>query len=379
MTRYFIPLTLFLLGCFAVISQLSGSQPPVVAEISLQEALSDQSGRFAKVEPGRTFDFPTDHGPHREFKTEWWYFTGNLKNDKGEHFGYQITLFRVGNLPPGSPENPSQWAAQSLFMGHIGLSDPARGKFYTRERLAREGVGLAGATENGKQIWLEDWEIRRLAEGWGLTARSDDLSLELTLTDVKPPTLQGDSGYSRKGPEERHASYYVSQTRLQTEGTLKIQDQMHSVSGTSWFDHEWSSEAMAEGLVGWDWFSLQFDDQTELMLYLLRYKDGRLEPASSGVLVGADGNKENLSLDQFQVKKLSETTVTSGNRYPSEWRITVPSEQLEIQVRPTMAEQEMTGRVPYWEGAVVITGERAGEAVSGRGFVELTGYTERQD
>jgi predicted secreted hydrolase len=374
MIRYLLIVALLLFASVFAITQFSQSRPAVVAGISLQEALSDKSGLFAKVVPGRKFQFPSDHGPHRDFKTEWWYFTGNLLDENGDHFGYQLTLFRVGNLPPGQPKSPSEWASQSLFMGHVGLSDTAREKFYTRERLGREGVGLAGALANGERVWLEDWEILRRPEGWELKAKSDDISLSLTLTDVKPPTLQGDSGYSRKGPDERHASYYVSQTRLETAGNLEIQGQTHSVSGFSWFDHEWSSEAMAEGLVGWDWFSLQLEDQTELMLYLLRYQDGRLEPASSGAFIRADGTKVHLALDQFEVVKLSETSVESGNTYPSKWRVRVPSEELEIEVQPTMAEQEMSGRVPYWEGAVLVEGHRAGKALSGRGFVELTGY-----
>jgi predicted secreted hydrolase len=374
MSRYLLLFGLFLLGCFAVIVQLSKSQPPVQAEISLQEALSDKSGKFAKVHPDCEFQFPADHGPHREFKTEWWYFTGNLSNESGDHYGYQLTLFRIGNLPPGPVDNPSEWASQSLFMGHLGLSDTTREKFYTRERLGREGVGLAGALVDGERVWLEDWEIQRQASGWSLKAASGDIAVELELQDVKPPTLQGDSGYSRKGPEPRHASYYVSQTRLETSGQVEVEGQTHWVSGLSWFDHEWSSEAMAEGLVGWDWFSLQLDDQTELMLYVLRYADGRLEPASSGAVIAADGTMTSLELDQFAVEKLSETRVGSGNLYPSHWRIKVPSEGLEIEVQPTMAEQEMTGRVPYWEGAVTVLGSRGGEAVKGRGFVELTGY-----
>lgn len=356
--------------------RLTDSPPPVQAEISLQEALSDKSGRFAEVTPGRSFQFPADHGPHRDYKTEWWYFTGNVSNEKGEPFGYQLTLFRVGNLTPGEEqENRSEWASQSLYMGHLGLSDVAREKFYTKERLGREGVGLAGALENGERVWLEDWEIRRKPSGWQLSAHSDGLELALELADTKPPVLQGEGGYSRKGPEPKHASYYVSQTRLETNGTISVDGVENRVSGSTWFDHEWSSEAMAEGLVGWDWFSLQLDDQSELMLYLLRYEDGRLEPASSGTLVAPDGTKQALKLSDFKVDSEETHKVESGNLYPSRWRVEVPSVGLELDVVPKMAEQEMIGRVPYWEGAVDVKGSRNGQPLEGRGFVELTGYS----
>jgi len=374
-TRYIVLFLIFLGCCLALMERLTVAPPPVQAEISLQEALSDKSGKFAEVTPGRSFRFPADHGPHREYKTEWWYFTGNLANEKGEQFGYQLTLFRVGNLIPSEQnENPSEWASQSLYMGHLGLSDVARERFFTRERLGREGVGLAGALENGERVWLEDWEIRRQPGGWELSARSDELELALKLADTKPPILQGEGGYSRKGPDSKHASYYVSQTRLKTSGLITVEGVEHRVTGASWFDHEWSSEAMAEGLVGWDWFSLQLNDQSELMLYLLRYEDGRLEPASSGTVVAPDGSKQALKLQDFVVESAETQKVESGNVYPSRWRVKVPPVGLQLEVVPKMAEQEMSGRVPYWEGAVKVEGSRNGQPIEGHGFVELTGY-----
>lgn len=379
MIRYVLVILFLLLGCLFVIEHLASSGPTVQAKITLQQALSDESGLFAHVLPGRQFSFPQDHGPHRQFKTEWWYFTGNLTAANGDDFGYQLTIFRIGNIPPGQSDNPSEWSSQSLYMGHLGLSDPAGNRFYTRERLGREGVGLAGALNEGERIWLEDWEIRREPTGWKLSAKSGEISLDLTLQDTKPPVLQGLKGYSRKGPEERHASYYVSQTRLDTTGRLNVEDKELEVSGTSWFDHEWSSEAMADGLVGWDWFSLQLDDKTEVMLYLLRYEDGRLEPASSGAFIDEKGNKTNLQLNEFKVEALASLRVKSGNTYPGRWRIEIPSRQLQLEVEPTMADQEMVGRVPYWEGAVRVRGNKGENSVTGRGFVELTGYSQGKD
>ena len=375
-------LSLLLAASAFTISYFSSTPKAVQAEISLQEALSDESGSFLPVLAGRGFEFPQDHGHHSGFKTEWWYFTGNLKDPAGERFAYQLTLFRVGLGQAKGSKNPSSWSTDSLFMGHLGLSRPSQSEFFTFERLSRESLGISGVKEAGEKIWLEDWVIERVEgakPGWRLRAKAQDpdrgeVEINLSLEDTKPPVLQGDGGYSRKGPKPEHASYYVSQTRLRTQGQMRIGGETFAVEGSSWFDHEWSSQAMAEGLVGWDWFSLQLDDETELMLYLLRYQDGRLEPASSGSLVGPEGQKRNLQLSDFQVETLAQYRSQSGSTYPSLWRITVPSEKIDIQVKPVMAEQVMTGRVPYWEGAVDVMGSKAGEDISGVGFVELTGY-----
>jgi len=186
--------------------------------------------------------------------------------------------------------------------------------------------------------------------------------------------LQGEGGYSRKGPESRHASYYVSQTRLNTSGSVSLDEETFQVSGLSWFDHEWSSEAMAEGLEGWDWFSLQLDDGTELMLYLLRYENGTLEPASSGTYVSAGGEARHLEVSQFTVTKTDQYKSAQGVTYPSRWNVSVPSLDLDLEVSPVLQDQEMSSGVPYWEGAVDVKGRKQDTPVSGQGFVELTGY-----
>ena len=359
--------------------RLSSPPAPVVASIDLQAALSDQRGQFKKVTPGRSFQFPRDHGEHPEFKTEWWYFTGNLEGADRSAFGYQLTLFRVGLSSPGQ-ENPSHWAANSLMMGHFALSNLEEKKFRSFERFSRRALGLAGIDNvQGPRIWLENWNIERRESSWQILAEAKteegrNFSIALQLEDTKPVVLQGDGGYSRKGPRTEHASYYVSQTRLATSGQLVFENETFQVTGNSWFDHEWSSEAMAEGLAGWDWFSLQLDDNTELMLYLLRYDDGRLEPASSGSYIDAQGQKTDLSLNDFSVEKLSEHRSPRGVVYPSRWNINVPSLKLSLDVVPRMADQEMTSGVLYWEGAVSVQGTRADSALDGSGFVELTGY-----
>ena len=377
-SRYLVLLLALGLSAYLVV-RLSSSPTPVTASIDLQAALSDQKGQFKEVKPGRTFEFPADHGEHPEYKTEWWYFTGNLQSDKEQAFGYQLTLFRVGLSSP-EQANPSQWAANSLMMGHFALSNLKEEKFRSFERFSRRALGLAGIDNAlGPQIWLENWKIERLESGWHLLAEAREeeaglFKIDLRMEDAKPVVLQGDGGYSRKGPGSEHASYYVSQTRLSTSGELVFEDKPFAVSGNSWFDHEWSSEAMAEGLAGWDWFSLQFEDNTELMLYLLRYDDGRLEPASSGSYINAQGSKTDLVLDDFSVEPLSEHRSPRGVVYPSRWKIKVPSLALELEVKPRMADQEMTSGVLYWEGAVTVQGKRGESELDGVGFVELTGY-----
>lgn len=351
-----------------LIARLQAAPPvPVRARVDLQQALSDSSGEFARVEPGHQLLFPQDHGEHPEFKTEWWYFTGNLQDQAGHEYGYQLTIFRTAATLPEAP-NSSAWTASDVLMGHFAVSDSESKSFHSFERLARRALGLSGIEPAARRIWLEDWEIRRLEEGdWQLKARQKDVAIELSLHPQKPVVLQGDRGYSRKGPQSHHGSYYASLTRLQTRGVVSLDGQEHRVEGLSWFDHEWSSEALAEGLVGWDWFSLHLDDGRDLMLYLLRYKDGRSEPASSGSLVDARGEKTHLDLDDFQVKVLDYHRSPRGVNYPSRWSVTVGEIKLEIE--PLLLDQEMDTTVAYWEGAVKVSGTQ-----NGRGFVEMTGY-----
>lgn len=352
--------------------------PPIRASVNLREALSDTEGVYSTVTPGRAFRFPEDHGEHPGFKTEWWYFTGNLADAEGRPYGYQLTFFRSG-LPQ---QGQGPWAASDVMMAHFAVSDPQRQAFYPYERLARRALGLSGVESGPSQplrVWLENWSLERDDQGWRLEASETlpggkPLRLSLLLTESKPPILQGDGGYSRKGPKSEHSSYYVSLTRLASEGTLQLGERTLPVTGWSWFDHEWSSTPMAPGLVGWDWFSLQLDDGWELMIYMLRYEDGRVEAASSGTLVDPQGKSQHLPLSAFSVEVLERHTSPRGVLYPSGWRLRLPQEQLELTVQPRMKDQEMSSSVSYWEGAVTVQGQRQGRPIQGSGFVEMTGY-----
>lgn len=377
MKRFFYAASLLSLLLIAFIWQLSRPRGEAVsASISLQEALSSGGSEFAEVRPGRTFSFPADHGPHPDYKTEWWYFTGNLQDGAGRGFGYELTLFRIG-VHSRHGTNPSEWNADSLMMGHLAVSNPLESQFYQEERFSRAADGLAGFLADAKMIWLEDWTVERQAGGWTLKARTGnkpEVVLQLHLKDTKPPVLEGDGGYSRKGPFPQHASYYVSQTRLETAGNLTIGESSYAVEGVSWFDHEWSSEPLAKELVGWDWFSLQLSDNTEIMIYLLRSKDGTVQPWSSGSYIDSTGTKTEIKQQDFQLVATSNHLSPSGRTYPSQWRLVLPKQGLNLEIAPTMLDQELHTRVVYWEGAVSISGEKNGRPLDGEGFVELTGY-----
>jgi predicted secreted hydrolase len=370
------------LGVALMMTSCSQAPAKITAGIDLGQALSDETGSFATVVPGRPFLFPADHGEHPEYKTEWWYFTGNLREESGRAYGYQLTFFRSGLPSPEGPRSQSSWSPRDVMMAHFAISDPQEGQFYPFERFARRSLGLSGVKSDaqGVSVWLEDWRMDRGPDGtWVLVARDKmpdgtPLKLALRLSEQKPPVLQGQDGYSRKGPKPEHASYYVSLTRLTTEGEVTFGERAVPVKGLSWFDHEWSSAAMAPGLAGWDWFSLQFDDGWELMIYLLRYEDGRLEPASSGSLIAPDGSKTPLALKDFEVEVGDRHRSPRGIDYPSAWTVRIPSQNIVLRLTPRLADQEMASGVPYWEGAVVVEGERAGRAALGSGFVEMTGY-----
>ena len=233
-------------------------------------SLPAASGEFERVTGPMDLQFPRDHGAHPDTQTEWWYATGNLDGPDGERYGFQLTFFRRALLGVDLREaRGSAWGADQVYMAHFTLTDRENQQFYAYERLERGAVGLAGATgEGGMDVWLHDWKVMQTgADHYQLTAAEGGVRLELEMKDRKGPVLQGDRGYSRKGPEEGNASTYISQTRLETVGTLAIDGRQMQVQGLSWMDHEFSTSALSPGQIGWDWFSIQLDDGSELMMY----------------------------------------------------------------------------------------------------------------
>jgi len=334
---------------------------------------------FTSARPGRAFSFPADHGPHPDFQTEWWYYTGNLATADGRRFGYQLTFFRRTLKPPTEhQERSSAWAAEQVYMAHFAVTDVQGKRHQPFERFSRGAAGLAGAKSLPYTVWLEDWRVEQEGEDPGtlrMLAAQDDVAIDFHLVDRKGPTLQGDGGYSQKGPDPGNASYYYSQTRLETSGTVRLGDGVYGVEGWSWMDHEFSTSALAPEQVGWDWFALQFDNGYDLMVFQIRRSDGTVDPFSSGTLIGPEGDKQSLSLEDFEIGiRATWRSPQTGVVYPSRWRVAVLDAGLDIEIEPYLADQELDVSYAYWEGAVRFQGQRAGEAVSGEGYVELTGY-----
>jgi predicted secreted hydrolase len=354
---------------------LSKAATPRVSSFS--DLLSQGDADFARALKPQKFSFPFDHGAHNLYRTEWWYFTGNLENPDGRKFGYELTFFRFA-LSAKPQSSRSVWRNNQLYMAHLTLTDVKENRFYTDERFSRAGNELAGAADNKYHVWLYDWSATAQGESdfpLRLRAKSDQFAIDLLLNTQKSPVLQGEQGLSRKSAEPGNASYYYSYTRLSTQGTLSIAGINHSVSGNSWMDREWSTSSLSKEQIGWDWFALQFSDNSELMFYQLRRKDGQQDSNSAGSFVLADSTKVPLKIQDVTIKVL-DTWRSPHSRisYPSQWRLSVPSRKLEIDIVPLINDQELNVSFRYWEGAVRVDGTKNGKTVSGQGYVELTGY-----
>lgn len=376
------PLRLLLLsGCVAIIS-CADPDARESAPLSVNALLrDDQSSGFTKALEPVPFDFPADHGAHPSYRLEWWYITGNLDSADGRRFGFQFTLFR--NALDAQPvSSPSRWATNQVYLAHLALTDADQNRFYNDERYSRGALGLAGIDAFPFRAWLEDWRIDAAGNNvcdacfeTRLSAKSHSFGLDLLLRNLKAPVLHGDAGLSRKSNTPGNASYYYSYSRLQTQGELSLEGRTYQVSGESWFDHEWSTSALEETQSGWDWFSIQLSDNTELMLFQLRHRDDPRQNYFYGTLIDSRGNAGQLSGKDFSI----ETTGTwsspgSGATYPAGWKISIPAHDIELALTPLMAAQEMDQSFRYWEGAVDASGIRSGRPLSGRGYVELTGY-----
>ncbi len=349
----------------------------------LSELLSDQGleGYAQAIEP-RQFVFPADHGPHPDFRNEWWYLTGNLDGKEGARFGFEFTIFRFSLVPPGTDitGDASAWRSNQVYIGHFAITDASARQFYVAQRYSRGGLGLAGAAAEPFHVWLDDWSIAAARPDsdaiWRLRASDRKIALNLTLMPQKQPVLNGVNGLSQKAAMAGNASYYYSISRLQTNGTVQIGDNVFEVDGLSWLDREWGSSALSSDQEGWDWYALQLSDGSDLMFYNLRRNDGSQDVHSAGTLTLADGTAVYLSRDDFIVEVLDTWQSPQGGRYPVAWRIAVPQYGLKLKIEPLLDAQELVTTVRYWEGAVDVSGERDGMPIMGRGYVELTGYAE---
>lgn len=373
----------------------------VRATISAVEAMSGEvEGYLRAVEP-REFRFPDDHGPHPGYRTEWWYFTGNLEDEDGRRFGYQLTFFRNEVAPPlgdpdllggdvsvtveeaspdgGATARTSAWATRDVYMAHFAVTDVEGGDFHAFDRFARGAMGLAGARARPFHVWLEGWELRAVDDDRDfpsrLRASDGEVAIDLVLEAGKPPVLQGIDGLSPKGPEPGNASYYYAHTRMPTRGTIRIGEATYSVHGNSWMDREWGTSALGEDQEGWDWFSIQLSDGAEVMFWQLRTRVMGAERFAEGAVVEPDGERRYVHRDQARLEVLDHwTSPRDGTRYPARWRLQITGEDVDLEISPLLADQEMNLAVRYWEGAVRVHGTRAGRSVDGYGYVEMTGY-----
>jgi len=335
---------------------------------------------FARATEPRAFHFPADHGPHPEFRNEWWYWTGNLLTTEGRDFGFELTIFRTALAPDQDAQRASAWAPRDIYMAHFTLSDIAAGRFHAFERTSRGALDLAGAKAAPWRMWVLDWSAVGpddpiAALPLHLRAADGDISIDLSLEQGKPTVLEGDRGLSKKGPEPDNASYYYSLTRMPTSGTITAGGERFEVRGESWMDREWSTRALSSEQIGWNWFALRLDDGRELMFFHLRRRDGKKDAWSSGTLVDRDGTPRSLGADDVTVEPIGLwTSPHSHIDYPASFRLAAPAVGLDLRVLPLLADQELDMTFRYWEGAVRVEGTAGGKPAKGRGYLELTGY-----
>lgn len=340
-----------------------------VERLSVQNLMGGGEGDFRRVTGPLPLSFPQAHGQHPEYQNEWWYFTGNLETAAGEFLGFQYTLFRFGNRP--GEQLDSAWATNTTWMAHLALSDGRSQRFFQSERFARGALDLAGA--DSTRWWLRDWEVTRDGQTWQLDADAGEFAIQLAFTQQRPIVLQGEVGYSRKGPEPGNASRYYSITRLATEGQIRIDGEVLEVTGLAWLDREWGSNQLSEGQVGWDWFALHLDDGRDVMLARLRNVDGMTSDWSYGQLVYPDGRSRYLERGEFSLSELRWWTDDQGARWPLDWHIEIPVADLDIVTRAAFDHQHWQRSVNYWEGMIQVLDDASGQML-GRGYLELSGY-----
>lgn len=338
------------------------------------QTLSPHPLPFPPVLPGQNLRFPQDQGSHPAFRTEWWYVTGRIRAPGAPPIGFQITFFR--SRPPVAWNNPSRFNPRQLLFAHVALSDPRVKHLLHDQRAARAGFGLAEARQGGTDVWIGDWRLAQNATGYQARLNTKGFALDLRFRRRQPPLLQGQAGYSRKGPEARDASYYYSEPQLDVLGHLRRGGQDVAVTGTAWLDHEWSSHYLNPQASGWDWTGLNLQDGSALMLFRMRdrrggtlWVGGSYRDTQGRTRVYAPGEIRFVPLQYW-------TSPRTRIRYPVQWALRLPG--LDLRLVPTMLDQELDSRgstgAIYWEGAVDVL--QNGRAL-GSGYLELTGYGAR--
>jgi predicted secreted hydrolase len=334
--------------------------------------------QYQSALPGYHYEFPRDHFNHPDFQTEWWYYTGNVTASDGHRFGFELTFFR--QAVSRDPVSQSAWDIRDIYLAHLALSDLDAGDFYHAERINRAGPGIAGIDNSAQRIWNGNWHISWSGSDQELRAMEGRFSLALLLHSEKPPVIHGENGISQKAEGPGHASHYISFTRLKTSGTILLNGRTHQVSGIAWMDHEFFTHQLEAHQVGWDWFSVQLEDNTELMLFQIRRKDGSIDAFSAGTFIDAQGKSQRLNHTEFMLTPQGEvwkSPVTSAT-YPVRWNIVIPKLGMELQADTSLKSQELSGQhrlIPdYWEGAISVRGRKGRLPLRGVGYLEMTGY-----
>jgi len=350
-----------LAGLIAMPAAASAASPPPA------------SAPFAPVVPGYRLRFPHDEGSHPDFRLEWWYITGWL-NEATRPLGFQVTFFRA--RPELNHDNPSRFTPRQIIIAHAALSDPALGRLSHAQRAARTALGLAGAEEGRTRVWIDDWTLAQEGAAYRCRVTDRDASLDLVFQPTQAPLLQGEAGFSRKGPRPESASYYYSLPHLKVGGTVAREGKERPATGIAWLDHEWSSQYMDDRAAGWDWLGLNLDDGSALMAFRMRGNDGGRFWAGGawrdpGGRVRIYNPEEIAFLPSRQWR-----SPRTGAAYPVACRLRAAD--LELEIEPLFDDQEHDTRVStgtiYWEGAV--RASRSGRR-AGLGYLELTGYWRR--
>jgi len=340
--------------------------------------LNPLAAQFRTAVPGYRFEFPRDYFDHPDFQTEWWYYTGNLKSASGHRYGFELTFFR--QAVSRDPAHAAIWDVKDLYLAHLALSDLDGRHFYHAERINRAGPGIAGVSASSARIWNGNWQIQWKNSDQKLEAVDREFQLHLTLQPEKPPVIHGENGLSKKAEGAGHASYYISLTRLAATGKLELNGENLDVNGLAWMDHEFFTQQLDSNQVGWDWLSLQLEDNTELMLFHIRRKDGSVDPFSAGTYVDTQGKSLHLRVNDFTLRPLagSWTSPDTHAVYPIAWKIVIPKLEIELEARTALPGQELAGPtsfVPaYWEGAITLGGQHGNIPIKGVGYLEMTGY-----
>lgn len=344
------------------------------------------AGDFQPALPGYQFEFPGDHGTHDEYRTEWWYYTGHLETVSGRRYGFELTFFRVGVNPPDAAQQ-TNWDLRNLSPAHFAITDVSGRKFRYYEKMNRSSPFTASAAAGRLAVFNESWRATTTSDGaWRISASQDGDAIDLVLRSRKPPAVHGQDGVSVKAEGAGYASHYYSMTRLDVSGSVTSKGRkIEHCTGLAWMDHEFGSSGLRETQQGWDWFSVQLDNDAELMLYQIRREDAGADVTSSGSLITPDGDVIHLKRDQISIRPLSRwKSPNNGATYPMRWSISVPSLRINLRLDPLLENQELVTKgstgVTYWEGAVGVTGSFENVSVAGQGYVEMTGYdrAERQ-